>query len=329
MKKSLSLVLMLTLVFGAVVMIGGVVLAESAQYPNNDIEFVVPSSAGGGSDLNARTIAELANKYDLSPENFMVVNKPGGSGAVAFTHVFNKSGNPNTLMVLHSGQVMSALVNDSPVKADMLTFIATVALDELTLCVNTDGSYENIESVIEAATENPGSIRIGGSQRGNGDHLAFEMFNKYTEGEYSYVQFNGSGDVMSSLLGGHIDVGIFNPREAIGQITADRVEPIAVFASERIPGEFSEAPNFIELGYEEIELREIRAIAGPPNMPEEAISFYEDMLEEITQTEEWKEDYIANNYMTNYYLDSEESEEFFDGQIKLYSEMFRKVGLID
>lgn len=329
MKKSISLLISLALVAG---ILGGCGNSsskkEEAKYPQKEIEFVVPSSAGGGSDLNARTIADIAFKEKFTPKNFMVVNKPGGSGAVSFSYVFNKKGDPHTLMVLHSGQVMSAIVNDSPVKADSLTYIGTVGLDELALCVKSDGKFKDFETALKEAKDKPDSVKIGGSQRGNGDHLAFEMLNKYTNSKFNYVQFNSSGDVMSALLGGHIDIGIFNPIESIGQIEAKKVTPIAVFSPERLTGVFKDAPTFKELGYKEIELREIRAISGPPDMPAEAIKFYEDLLKKVTETEEWKKNYIEKNLMTNYYLNAADTKKFFDEQSKLYYDMFKEVGLI-
>ncbi|WHH60354.1 tripartite tricarboxylate transporter substrate binding protein [Petroclostridium sp. X23] len=298
-----------------------------AWVPEKEIEFVVPSSAGGGSDLNARTIADLAQKNNFTPKSFMVVNKPGGSGAVSFSYVYGKKGDPNTLMILHSGQVMSAIVNKSPVKADMLTYVGTVAVDELVFAVKKDSKYKDIESIIKAAKENPDTVKIGGSQRGNGDHLSFLMFNKETGSKAAYVQFNSSGEVMSSLLGGHIDVGIFNPAESNSQIQAGELIPVASFSSERLSGVFKDTPTFKELGYDKLELSEVRAIAGPPNMSAEALKFYEDLLKKVTETDEWKQNYIEKGFMTNKYLTAEETKKFFTAQSKLYEEMFSEVDL--
>jgi putative tricarboxylic transport membrane protein len=122
------------------------------------------------------------------------------------------------------------------------------------------------------------------------------MFNKYTGAKATYVQFNSSGEVMTALLGGHIDVGIFNPSECDGQVKADKVIPIATFAKQRIPGAFKNVPTFGELGFKDIQLSEVRAISGPPDMPKEAVKFYEDMLKKITDTEDWMKNYIEKNY---------------------------------
>lgn len=297
--------------------------------PTKEIEFVVPSAPSGGSDLNARIISELSQKLKLSPKNFMVANKPGGSGAVSFSYVYGKKGDPHTWMVLHSGQVMSALVNKSPVKADMLTYLGVVAFDDLTLGVNKDGKYKDIKSVITAAKENPDTVKIGGSQRGNSDHLAFEMLNKYTGAKANYVQFNSSGEVMSALLGGHIDVGIFNPNECDGQVKAGQVIPIAAYSKERIAGLFKDVPTFVELGYKDIQLTEVRAIAGPPDMPAEAIKYYEDLLKKITDSDEWKKNYIEKSYLTPAYMNAADTKKFFNEESIKYEQMFKEVGVIN
>lgn len=296
--------------------------------PTKEISFVVPSSAGGGSDINARTISDIAFKNKFSPKNFMVTNVPGGSGAVAFSNVFASKGDPNTLMVLHSGQVMGSYVNNWDVKAENLTYIATLAFDELTLCIKNDSPYKDFDGLLKAIKEKPESIKIGGAQRGNSDHLSFELLNKYTNSKFTYVSFNGSGDVMSALLGGHVDVGIFNPTEAIGQVQAGKVIPIATYAKQRLTGVFKDAPTFAEKGYKDVQLTEVRAIAGPPNMPAEAVKFYEDMLKKVTQTDEWKKNYLEKNLLVDNYMNAADTKKFFEGQIEIYKKIFKEVGVI-
>jgi putative tricarboxylic transport membrane protein len=306
-------------------------LAEGQQKgwePKKEISFVVPSSPGGGSDLNARMISNVAQKNKFSPYSFMVQNVPGGSGAVAFSQVFTSKGDPYTIMVLHSGQVMGSYVNKWDIKAEMLTYIATLAFDELTLGVKKDGPYKDIKSLLKAAKDKPETIKVGGAQRGNSDHLSFELLNKNTNSKFLYVSFNGSGEVMSALLGGHIDVGIFNPIECIRQIEAGNVIPLVTYAKKRLPGVFKNAPTFIELGYKDLQLTEVRAIAGPPNMPADAVKFYEEMFKKITQSPEWKKEYLDPNYLISNYLSAADTRKFFEGQIIVYKKVFTDVGLI-
>ena len=121
-----------------------------AWVPEKEVSFLVPSAAGGGSDFNARAISEYVSKNNLSPKSFMVEIKAGGSGQVAFAEAVKRKGDPHTLVVLHSGQVMSAAVGKLPVQGENMTYIATVALDELTLATKKGAKHTNIKDFIEA-----------------------------------------------------------------------------------------------------------------------------------------------------------------------------------
>ncbi|MEM1484456.1 tripartite tricarboxylate transporter substrate binding protein [Oscillospiraceae bacterium PP1C4] len=303
--------------------------AAAAWAPKSEIEFVVPSSAGGGSDTNARTIADIAFTSSFSPKNFKVNNMPGGSGAVAFSYMASKKGNDEIIMVLHNGQVMSTLINKSPVVAADLTFLPVVAFDNLTLCIHKDGKYKSIEEMVAAAKANPGQVKIGGSQRGNSDHLSYELIKKYLGIDVAYVQFNSSGETMSAVLGGHVDFGIFNPSECIGQIEAKEVIPVATFAEKALDGAFEGVKTFKDLGYPEVVVTEVRALSGTPGMSAEAIAFYDEMIKKVTESEKWKKEYIEKNYLTPVYMNSADAKTFFEKETEKYISVFKEVGVME
>jgi putative tricarboxylic transport membrane protein len=166
---------------------------------------------------------------------------------VAFTNTYARAGDDHTLMILQSGQVMGSYVNDWQVKASDLTYVALLVFDNLFFCVTKDSPHRDLASFVAASRANPEELAVGGAQRGNSDHLSFETFNRETGAGAAYVSFNGSGEVMSALLGGHIDAGIFNPLEFIGQFNAGTVIPLATFASQRLPGIFQGVPHSTRL----------------------------------------------------------------------------------
>jgi putative tricarboxylic transport membrane protein len=284
--------------------------AEAAAWqPQGDVDFIVPSSPGGGSDLNARTIADIIRKENLVPTNINVINKPGGSGAVAFSYINSKKGRSDNLMILHSGQDLGSYVLNWGVKGKDLTYLATVAYDDLMICAVAGSEYTDIKKLI--ADSKTKRITYGGSQRGNGDHLSFLMLNKITGSNFKYVMFNSAGEVTSAMLGGHVNIGIFNPSECIAQARAGKFVPLATFSSQKLPGEFANVPTFQQLGYPDLVLREVRAIAGPPNMPAEAVKYYETVLQEVTTTPQWRDEYIQKNFLTPVFLGAEATRSYF------------------
>lgn len=292
--------------------------------PKQDVDMIVPSSAGGGTDLNARTIADIIKRDNLSPVNFQVINKPGGSGAVAFAYAATKSGDDHMLVPIAIGQIISSYALKWDVKGKDMTPIATVANDEFFLAA-LKGRFKDAKEAIEAAKG--GKITFGSSQKGNSDHLAYLLLNKYAKTNFRYVQFGGSGEVMSALLGGHVDVGLFNPSECIGQVRAGTVVPLASFSAKRMPGElWNQAPTLTELGYPQVIAAETRVVLGPPNMDKDAVAYYEGLLRKVTNTERWKTDYIARNNLTPMFLDSKETAENLAEVIDKRVPIFKEAG---
>lgn len=299
--------------------------AAFAWEPARDVELIVPSAPGGGSDLNARTIADIVQSEKLAPATLMVVNKPGGSGAVSFSYVGSKKGNNETLMILHSGQDFGSYVNNWDIKAKDLTYIATVAFDDLLICAPA-GKFTDMKDAIEKSKTT--RITYGGSQKGNGDHLSFLMTNKYTGANFNYVMFNSAGEVTSAILGGHVDIGVYNPSECVGQIEAGNLVPLATFSTKRIGGAFKDVPTFTELGFKELVLTETRAISAAPDMSPDAVAFYVEMLRKVTETAKWKDDYIAKKYLTPVFMNSEDSRKFFIGEADKAMAIFKEVGFV-
>jgi len=292
-----------------------------AWQPTKDIEFVVPSSPGGGSDLNARTISEFAQSEKFCPTTLKVVNKPGGSGAVSFSYVGAKKGDNHTLMVLHNGQDLGSYVLDWNVKAKDLTYLGTVAFDAQMLCAVAGSRFTDFKTAVELSKQ--GRVTYGGSHRGNTDHLSYIMANAQTGSKFNYVMFNSSGEVLSAMLGGHVDLGVLNPSECIGQVRAGKIIPLATYSSKREGGDLANVPTFRELGYPDLVITDARAIAGPPDMSPEAVAFYETMLKKITELPKWQTNYIEKNFLTPVFLNSEESRKYFLNEADQALERFK------
>ncbi|WP_245791878.1 Bug family tripartite tricarboxylate transporter substrate binding protein [Modicisalibacter ilicicola] len=243
--------------------------SASAWEPERNVEFVVPYSAGGGSDINARMLVEAIRETGAVDETILVNNRPGGSGAIGNSYIFNKKDDGHALLTFNAGQMMSMAVNDAAVQLDDLTPLGTLALDTLFLAVKAGSEFDDLDDLVEQAKQDPRSVTIGGSSRGGEDHLAFAMINSNVDAEFQYVPFNGTGEVTSALLGGHIDAAVFKLGSRVDPSTVDF---LATFAEDRLDAPYDGVPTFNELGYSDINLMIFRGYAGPPNMPEEGRS---------------------------------------------------------
>ncbi|WP_188397731.1 tripartite tricarboxylate transporter substrate binding protein [Sporomusa sp. GT1] len=327
MKKWLAVVVACLMLAGLVAGCGSQEKAPDKQAAfalSKNAEFIVPYAPGGGSDLFARTLAEIIQKNKFANEAVMIVNKPGGAGAVGDAYTFSKKGDSHVITAYVSGQMTSNLMNKTAVSYDKLTPIANLALDEYLLGILSD-NYKKFGEMLAAAKAAPDEITIGGSGKGTEDELCVGLLNKYTGAKFKYVPFNSSGEVMSAMLGGHIKAGIFNPNECNAQIAAGKVATIGGFGVKRLDGVFKDTPTFGELGYKDVVFQQFRGIAGPPDMSPAAVKFWVETFRKATQTEQWKKDYLAKNGLTEHFLEPEEYKTFLAGENQKYADILKDI----
>src|SRR6266481_5600034 len=131
--------------------------AETMTQPTKPIEFVISTAPGGGSDIYARAMAGIIEKNKLSPQPVQPVNKEGGSGAVAFTYVYEKKADMHYIMITLNSFFTTIITQKLPYKATDFTPIANMALDPFFLWVNDDSPWKNAGDFVTAAKA--GSIR--------------------------------------------------------------------------------------------------------------------------------------------------------------------------
>lgn len=303
--------------------------SEAEVKLDGTVELIVPASAGGGSDVNARMMAEVMKENKLIDENTTVVNKPGGSTSVANSYTYNKEETNNTILTWNSSQIISPILNDNSVTIDDLTPLATLSFDSYLFVVKGDSKYKTFEEIVEAAKENPQTLSIGGTGQGTELHILSHLINKYGETEFKYVPFDSGGETISALLGGHVDAILSNPNEVLSQIEADEVKALATSSHERLSGALEDIPTFDELGYEDIKIKSFRGYVGPPGMTNEEISFWEDVFKRAHETNMWQSDYIERYELNGQYLNAEESEELYQEVLDLYLEAAKEMELVE
>ncbi|QDR78891.1 Bug family tripartite tricarboxylate transporter substrate binding protein [Sporomusa termitida] len=327
MKKWLAVVLACLMLAGLVAGCGSQEKAAdkpAAFTPSKNTEFIVPYAPGGGSDLFARILADIIQKNKFADEALMIVNKPGGAGAVGDAYTFSKKGDNHVITAYVSGQMTSNLMNKTAVSYDKLTPIVNLALDEYLLGVLA-GNYKAFDELLAAAKAAPNEITIGGSGKGTEDELCVGLLNRHTGARFKYVPFNSSGEVMSAMLGGHIKAGIFNPNECNAQIAAGKVATIGGFGVKRLASVFKDTPTFGELGYQEVVFQQFRGIAGPPDMSPAAVKFWVEAFRKATQTAQWQQDYLAKNSLTEHFLEPEAFKKFLGEENQKYADILNDI----
>jgi len=302
--------------------------AQAAWEPTKPIEFVVPAGTGGGADQMARLISGLAEKHKLSPKPLIVVNKSGGAGAEGFLHVKGKKGDAHTLVITLSNIFTTPLHTGIPFSWKELTPVARMALDEFILWVNAETPYKTAREYLAAVKEKGGTMKMGGTGSAQEDQIITIQIEQALHVKFIYVPFKGGGEVCVNLVGKHVDSTVNNPIECVSHWKAGRVRPLAVFDSARIPvAEWKDIPTVKEALGADITYLMLRGIFGPPDMPKEAVAWYQGLLKKVMDTPEFKA-YMTEGALKPAWLTDPELSAWMEKEDKVHKELMDKGGLL-
>ncbi|PIV03026.1 MAG: tripartite tricarboxylate transporter substrate binding protein [Syntrophobacterales bacterium CG_4_8_14_3_um_filter_58_8] len=286
---------------------------------------IIHASAGGGSDIFGRTMSSAIDKDKLLPQPIVVENKPGGSGAIAFAYVAGKKKDPYYLVTAVTSFITTPLMGKSPVGLKDFTPIANFAFDEYMLMVNPKSKYKSMKDIISDAKANPKKITVGGTQLGSSDSICAYLVEKAAGVQFNYIVFNGGGEVNAALLGGHIDMAVSNPGEALELYKAGKVRILGVYAEKRLAG----APDIPTMKEQGINVTYVqnRGLVAPADIPADAKKVLEEAFFKYTKTETFKK-YCKDNMLSEAWMDGAAFGKFLDEWNAKYAVILKDMGLI-
>jgi len=292
-----------------------------ASYPARDVTIIVPFGAGGGSDILSRTIANVTRELKLVPVNLLVENRPGSSGAIGYTYVAKQARNPYTLATVSVSFFTTPLLGASDVTYKNFTPVAAIAMSPYILAVRAASPIRSFADVKKARRLTTGTVGVVSDPV-----LLARMLQNASGVTIDTVPFDGEGEVMTAVLGGHIDFMLGNPGEVLPQIEAGTLRPIAVSTAARLPS-LSDTPSLRELGYD-IEHVQLRGVVMPPDVPVESVAFWEDALRTVAESDEWKREYLDRFRDEARFLGSKEFGQVLESTNELYMQIMTELGLL-
>ena len=297
----------------------------AGKFPEKPITIVVHAAAGGGSDIFSRTLAAANDKDKFLPQPIVVENKPGGSGAIAFAYVAGKKKDPYFLVTAVTSFLTTPLQGRTPITYKDFTPIANFAFDEYMLMVNFNSKYKSIKDIVADAKANPKKITVGGTQFGSSDSICAYLVEKAAGIKLNYIVFNSGGEVNAALLGGHIDLAVSNPGEALELMKANKVRLLGVFAENRLQGA-PEVPTLKEQGYDAIYVQN-RGLCGPTGIPEDARKVLEQGFLKYMKTETFKK-YVKENMLSEAWMDGPTFGKWLDKENDRYAVILKDMGVL-
>ena len=322
--KNMSRLSVLFLVVLFVVVGAGNALG-AGPYPSKPITLIVHAGAGGGSDIFSRTLAAGFEKDKLLPQPIVVENKPGGSGAIAFAYVAGKKKDPYFLLTAVTSFMTTPLMGLTPVGLKDFTPIANFAFDEYMLMVNPKSKYKSVKDIIADAKANPKKITVGGTQLGSSDSVCAYLIEKAAGVQFNYIVFNGGGEVNAALLGGHIDMAVSNPGEALELFKAGKVKLLGVYSDKRLPGA-PDVPTMKEQGVN-VTYVQNRGLVAPADIPVDARKVLEEAFAKYMKTDIFKK-YLVDNMLSAGWMDGVTFSKWLEGENTKYAVIVKDMGLM-
>ena len=318
-RLSLLLLVLLFVAFGAGNALG------ASKFPEKPVTIIVHASAGGGSDMFARTIASAVEKNKLLPQPIIVEPKPGGSGGIAFAYVAGKKKDPYYMVTATPTFLTTPIMGLTPVGLKDFTPVANLAFDELVMAVGANSKYKSIKEVLAAAKANPKKISLAVTQLGGPDTICMSMVEKTAGVQFNSVVFNGQADANVALLGGHVDMSVGNPGEMLELVKAGKIRILGIFSDKRMSAA-PEIPTMKEQGLDVV-FRQNRSLAAPADIPADARKVLEETLYKVTQTDIFKK-YCQDNVISEGYLAGDEFMKYLTDMSGKYAVILKDMGLI-
>ena len=307
---------------------GGFPAAAQDKYPSRAIEIIIPYAPGGGSDIMVRNMVKVIEQHKLVTVPLAVVNRPGGGGAIARTQFSRARPDGYTLGVMDPNPVLQQLLGEAQqdYRKDF-TYIAKLVDDVNFLIVRTDSPIKTLAEVVaEIKKRGPKRFTIAGTATGSQDHMASLDFDAAIKMETNYLITKSGNEVLTTLLGGHVDAAWANPSECIEQYKAGQVRIIAVADTKRI-ADFPDVPTFKEAGVDMVSYN-WRGIGGPPALPKTVVDYWIDTLTKMRATDDWKKGYLAKVYQEDGWLVGEELIAYVNKEHDQFKAVFEKLGLL-
>jgi tripartite-type tricarboxylate transporter receptor subunit TctC len=249
---------------------------QAADFPTKEVQIIIPWAAGGATDLIFRALAATTGKYLGKP--VVVVNKPGGGGAVGYTEGMKAAPDGYTLtaavtpMTILPHQVTTAFTykNFEP--------ILNVVSDPSMFLIRSDAPWKSLKEFLDYAKQNPDMITVGNSGAGGGVHLVALAFEKAAGVKFNHIPFSGGGPSVTAILGGHVNAVSVSPPEGIPQIQAGKLKIIALFAEKRL-AMFPDVPTVKEQGIN-FAMGMWRGLAAPKGTPPDVIKKLHDAFKQ-------------------------------------------------
>ncbi|NYT63549.1 tripartite tricarboxylate transporter substrate binding protein [Alcaligenaceae bacterium] len=265
----------------------------SQAFPSRPIKIIVPASAGGSTDVMARTLAKVITEQNNV--TVVVENRAGASGSIGVRATINALPDGYTIMLtLADATTIFPLTRKvPPYNTDKdLTPLAQVAWTNVMFSVSANTPYKSLKEFVDASQTKQMAYSSNG--HGTNTHLWMELFKEKSGAKLMHVPYKGAAPSLQALVAGETDIVISSPVSAKTLLDAGRIRPLAITSLQRDPN-FPDVPTLVKSGYPDFVVGAWFGMFGPSGMKPAVADKLHAMIASALKSEEYQK--FAKSFM--------------------------------
>jgi tripartite-type tricarboxylate transporter receptor subunit TctC len=255
----------------ALLMASSAAWAQATSYPERPVRVVVAFVPGGATDTLTRQLTEDLKEALGQP--FIVENRPGANGYLAWNYVAGSEADGYTLLMAENALGISqGLFKKAASSFDPLTqydAVASVAYSPLTLAVANNVAANTMAELIALSRTVPQKMNYASAGVGSVSHLTWEAIRASAGIETVHVPYKGGGQAIGDVIAGHVQMNMAAVSVAKPLVESRRIKALVVTGAERSPA-LPDVPTLKEAGIktEDVDLRFWYGLFGPKGIPD-------------------------------------------------------------
>jgi tripartite-type tricarboxylate transporter receptor subunit TctC len=227
-------------------LLGGRVLAQSEWPRGQPIRFVVPFTAGSGTDIVARLLAEKLGPTLAT--SIVVDNRAGAGGTLGAALVAKAPADGYTLLVHSAGHLVNPALYPNLSYDTLKDFAGVTSLASLpNVLVTAPGRFKDVRDLVEQAKAKPGALNYGSAGNGSATHMNAEVFRFAAGIQAQHVPFKGTPEALNETVAGRIDWFFAPMVAALSLVQSGRLKALAVGTAKR-SDVLPQVPTTVEAG---------------------------------------------------------------------------------
>ncbi|KQX19004.1 tripartite tricarboxylate transporter substrate binding protein [Variovorax sp. Root434] len=251
------------------------------------IKLVVPFTAGSGTDIVARLVAEK-----LGPAlgtSVIVDNKPGAGGTLGAAIAAKSPADGYTLLVHSAGHLVNPWIYKGLSYDTIKDFTGITPMASLpNVLVTAPSHFANVQDLVAKAKAKPGGFNYGSAGNGSATHMNAEVFRLAAGIDAQHVPFRGTPEAMTEVMAGRVDWFFAPMVSALPLIKTGRLQALAVGTGKRSSA-LPDAPTTVEAGVPGSEYLFWVGLFAPAKTPQPVVDRLQAEVAKIMVSPELKE----------------------------------------